>query len=296
MFVLKLLLVLGALALAALITWQGIKRQVRPLKFAWKRIPAALLVIVLVLVLISCFGAVPTGHRGIVLRWGAATGRVLAQGIYLVFPVAERVVLMSVQVKAHITKAEAASKDLQNVSTSVTLNFAVEPDKAATLFRDVGIEYERIIITPAIQEAVKAATAGFDAEKLIVERPLVKERITEQLRGRLEKHGIVVDAVSITDFSFSPEFTAAIEAKVTATQKALEAENNLKRVEFEAKQRIAQAQGEAEAIRIQAQAIQTQGGRSYVDLKWIDKWNGTLPTTVLGSSATPMIVMPGGGK
>jgi len=296
MFVLKLLLVLGALAIAALIVWQGIKRQVRPLKFAWKRIPIALLVIVLVFVFISCFGAVPTGHRGIVLRWSAATGRVLGQGIYVVFPIAERVVLMSVQVKAHVTKSAAASKDLQNVTTSVTLNFAVEPDKAATLFRDVGVDFERIIITPAIQEAVKAATAGFDAEKLIVERPLVKEKISEFLRGRLTQHGVIVDAVSITDFSFSPEFTAAIEAKVTATQKALEAENNLKRVEFEAKQRIAQAQGEAEAIRIQAQAIQTQGGRSYVDLKWIDKWNGTLPTTVLGSGATPMIVMPGGGK
>jgi regulator of protease activity HflC (stomatin/prohibitin superfamily) len=296
MFVLKLLFVLCGLGIAALVVWKGIIRINNGWKIKWRRIPVALLLIIAILVVISCFGAVPTGQRGIVLRWGAATGRVLAQGIYFVFPVAERVVVMSVQVKAHITKVEAASKDLQNVTTSVTLNFAVEPDKAATLFRDVGIDYERIIITPAIQEAVKAATAGFDAEKLIVERPLVKEKVTEQLRGRLLQHGIIVDAVSITDFSFSPEFTAAIEAKVTATQKALEAENNLKRVEFEAKQRIAQAQGEAEAIRTQAQAIQTQGGRSYVDLKWIDKWNGALPTTMFGGNATPMVVVPTGGK
>ena len=296
MFIIKLLLVLGALAVAAFIIWKGVFRINNTWKIKWRRIPAAFIIFIIILIFISCFGAVPTGNRGIVLRWGAATGRVLGQGIYLVFPIAERVILMSVQVKAHVTKAEAASKDLQNVATSVTLNFAVEPDKAATLFRDVGVDYERIIITPAIQEAVKAATAGFDAEKLIVERPLVKEKISEQLQGRLEKHGIVVDAVSITDFSFSPEFTAAIEAKVTATQKALEAENNLKRVEFEAKQRIAQAQGEAEAIRIQAQAIQVQGGRSYVDLKWIDKWNGALPTMMFGGSASPMIVVPSSGK
>lgn len=296
MLILKLLIVLVALGLGALMVWKGMVRVNNGWKINWRRLPGALALVVVILILISSFGAVPTGNRGIVLRWGAATGRVLGQGIYLIWPAVERVVLMSVQVKAHISRAEAASKDLQNVATSVTLNFAVEPDRAATLFRDVGVEFERIIINPAIQEAVKAATAGFDAERLIVDRPLVKDKMSEFLNRRLTKHGIIVDAVSITDFSFSTEFTAAIEAKVTATQKALEAENNLKRVEFEAKQRIAQAQGEAEAIRIQAQAVQVQGGKSYVDLKWIDKWNGALPTTMFGGNASPMLVLPTGNK
>jgi regulator of protease activity HflC (stomatin/prohibitin superfamily) len=300
MFAVKLILFLIAVGFAIRIIVRNSMivrdRETGAITFDFKRNPfvKVLVLIIGVLILNGAYGAVPTGHRGIVLRWSAATGRVLNQGIYFVWPIAERVDDMSVQVKAHLTKAAAASKDLQNVETSVTLNFAVLPDAAAILYRDVGVGYEQTIIVPAIQEAVKAATAGFDAERLIVDRPLVKEKISTLLTDRLKQHGIRVDAVSITDFQFSPEFTAAIEAKVTAVQNALRAENQLKQVEFEAKQRIAQAEGEAKAITIQAQAIQTQGGKSYIDLKWIEKWNGQLPNYLFGGSATPMFVMPAG--
>lgn len=90
--------------------------------------------------------------------------------------------------------------------------------------------------------------------------------------------------MNITNFQFSDTFNTAIEAKVTAEQNALAAKNKLDQVKFEADQRVAQAQGEAEAIKIQAQAIQAQGGAEYVKLQWISKWDGKLPSTSLGSS------------
>jgi regulator of protease activity HflC (stomatin/prohibitin superfamily) len=103
-------------------------------------------------------------------------------------------------------------------------------------------------------------------------------------------YGIVVDQVNITNFDFSQSFNAAIEAKVTAEQSALAAKNKLEQVKFEAEQRVTQAKGEAEAIKIQAAAIQAQGGQEYVSLKWVEKWNGALPTTQLGNSGfTPLI-------
>jgi len=296
------LIVLLTLVITAVWFWRGIKSGVRDesgnrlLRLPWARIPTGLVIGIVIAGLVSGLGTVPTGHRGIHLRWGAATGKVLNQGIYYVTPFIENVYKMSVQVKAHHTKAAAASKDLQNVSTEVTLNYAVQPDKASSLFRDVGAEYEKTIIEPAVLEAVKATTANYNAENLITERSLVKDKLQERLSARLATHGIVVDAVSITDFTFSPEFTQAIELKVTATQNALAAENNLKKVQFEAEQAIAKAKGEAEAIRIQVQAIQQQGGKDYVALKAIERWDGKLPSYMLGSSALPFISIPGGSK
>jgi regulator of protease activity HflC (stomatin/prohibitin superfamily) len=280
--------------------WRGLRvgrspdGAVRAGRLPFARVPIGLAVGITVAVLASGFGTVPTGHRGIHLRWGAASGKVLGQGIYYVVPLVEGVYKMSVQVKAHSTKAAAASKDLQNVSTEVTLNYNVQADKASSLFRDVGPDYETTIIQPAVLEAVKATTANFDAANLITERQVVKERLAEKLRERLSVHGILVDAVSITDFTFSPEFTQAIEAKVTAVQQAMKAENDLRRIRFEAEQQIAAAQGQAEAIRIQATAINAQGGRDYISLQAINKWNGVMPTYMLGSGTMPFIQIPTG--
>ena len=76
---------------------------------------------------------------------------------------------------------------------------------------------------------------------------------------------------------------------MTAEQNALAAKNKLAQVEYEAKQRITQATAEAEAIKIQASAIQSQGGKDYVALKWVEKWDGHQPQIVLGAGSTPLI-------
>lgn len=256
--------------------------------------PRAALVPVLVLILYvvflaPAFGTVPAGNRGVVLRFGAVTGRVLGEGIYIVVPFIETVEKMDVQVHAEKAKAAAASRDLQNVSTEVTLNYQLDAGKVATIYRDLRRDYIQRIIEPSIQEGVKSATAQFDAEELIVKRAAVKALISEYLDVRLKTHGIGVDAVSITDFQFSEEFARAVEAKVTASQQALKAENDLRRIKVEAEQRVTQAKAEAEAIRIQAESINAQGGAEYVRLKAIEKWNGILPQWV--SSGAPVPVM-----
>ena len=76
-----------------------------------------------------------------------------------------------------------------------------------------------------------------------------------------------------------------------ATQQKQKAEQDLQRIEVEAKSRVAQAEGEAKAISIQAQAIQSNGGANYVQLQWIEKWNGKLPETVVNGSTGMMLNM-----
>ena len=79
------------------------------------------------------------------------------------------------------------------------------------------------------------------------------------------------------------------ESKVIATQNKLKAEQDLERIKVEANSRIAQAKGEAEAISIQAQAIQSNGGANYVQLQWIEKWDGKLPDTVVGADSKTLM-------
>ncbi len=99
----------------------------------------------------------------------------------------------------------------------------------------------------------------------------------------------MLEQVNITNFQFSESFSAAIEAKVTAVQNAEAQKNKLEQVKYEAQQKIETAKAEAETIRISAQAINSQGGTDYVNLKAIEKWNGVLPTQFVPGSSMPFI-------
>ncbi len=192
-------------------------------------------------------GQVDAGHRGVVLNFGRVTDKTFSEGIYFKVPIVQTVVQMSVQTVAYETPAAAASKDLQDVRTEVTLNYSLNPNNVNSIYQRLRQDYESRIIRPGVQEAVKAATAKFDAEELITRRQEVKIAIEDLIRLRLEDNGLIVDTLNLTNFQFSPSFSASIEAKVTAVQKALEAENKLRQIEVEALQVEAAAVGQANA-------------------------------------------------
>ena len=269
------------------------------LHFSLKGIISGIILFFAVIILMSSIGAISAGHRGVVLTFGAVSDRVLGEGLYIVVPFIQSVEVMSVRVEAYEAEAASASRDMQEVSTKVTLNYWLDPIMVGKVYQTLGRDYENRIIKPAIQEAVKASTALYDAEKLITERARVKEKIELHLKERLAVHGLLVDAVSITDFSFSPDFTKAIEAKVTASQLALKAQRDLERIKMEAQQKIEQAKAEAEALRLQKEQV-TEAlialRRIEVQRLAIDKWDGHLPSVVAGDKLVPIMDVFGTGK
>lgn len=247
-----------------------------------------ILLILILLLWLWPIGTVGAGERGVLLNWSAVTGKVYGSGLYFRLPIMQHVVKMNVQIQKEQVKAEAASHDLQTVNADVALNYHLDVEKVASIYKNVGEDYKTKLIDPAMQESVKAVTANYTAEELITKREQVRADIKDALSIKLSSIGLLVDEFNVINFDFSPQFNAAIESKVTAEQNALAAKNKLDQVKYEAQQRIEQANGEAQAIKIQASAIQQQGGADYVRLQSIAKWDGKLPTYMLGSS-TPFI-------
>lgn len=258
-------------------------------KHLFKKVAAGVLALVLLIGFLAAFEMIGPGKRGVVIRTGAIQERILGEGFHILVPFVENVKTMDVTVQKYASTTSAASKDLQSVTAEIVLNYHLDPTRVNDIYQEFRNHELETFIDPSIEEAVKSATAQYNAEKLITERALVKDTITADLKSRVEAYGFVVDAVSITDFSFSDAFDNAIEAKVTAEQNALAEKNRLAQIEYEAQQRIVQAQAEAEAIRIQAEAITSQGGAEYVQLQWIEKWNGTLPATMLDGAANVLL-------
>jgi len=200
----------------------------------------------------------------------------LHPGWSFVKPFTVQVIELETRIQKEQVKAGAASKDLQAASTDVALNYRIAPESAPWIFENIGLDYKARIIDPAIQESVKAATATYTAEELIIKRESVRNSIESSLRERLGKYRIEVDTLSITNFDFSPEFQKAIEEKQTAAQLALKAENDLARIKVEAAQIVATAEAEAKAIEIRGKAL--RDNPALVQLEFAQKWNGIMPT------------------
>jgi regulator of protease activity HflC (stomatin/prohibitin superfamily) len=254
----------------------------------WITIIAIVVVLIIIFPVINPFVIVPAGERGVMLNWGAVSGTILEEGLHFRIPVYQQVIKIDVKTLKIETKTLAYSRDIQTVNASLALNYNVKSQSVNRLWQEVGKDFQSRLIDPAIQESVKAGVARFTAQELIEERPKVKDSIKEELLKRLSDYFNVVE-FSIVDFSFSDEYEKAVESKQVSQQQALKAKNDLDRVKLEAEQRVAQAEAEARAIQIQAQAITQQGGREYVNLKAVEKWDGKLPVQMIPNSTVPFI-------
>lgn len=247
-------------------------------------------VIIALLLILNPFTVIDPGEGAVVTRLGAIS-RTLTPGTHLKQPLFEHVIKYDVQVQKDETEATAASSDLQTVNAVIAVNYQIDSSSLADTYTRIGREdvIKPKVIDPAVQEVVKASTAKYKADELITKRAEVTDAIKVALAERLRPYNILVQNVSVVNFDFSDSFNQAIEKKVTAEQDALAAKNKLEQVKYESEQTIVAAQGVAEAQRIKAAALQSQGGRALVDLTIAEKWNGVLPTTMVPGSSIPFI-------
>lgn len=254
-----------------------------------------------IVLIFSSFGIVDSNEIGVKTRLGNVIGTV-GTGPYLKLPFVDTV--HKVDMKTRIIKneyyvnesgkvvsnnpLEAASKDLQDVKVSTVMNYKLSPEKAVDIVVKYGSEeaFEEGVLKPIIKQEVKSVTSQYTAEELVTKRVEYNDKVSSNLIAIASGKGAVIEQTNVTNITFTESFNQAIEAKVTAQQNALKAENDLSRIKFEAEQRIATAKAEAEAIRIQAQAINSQGGADYVELKRIEKWNGLGCTSYCGLEAS----------
>jgi len=244
------------------------------------------------------FARVPAGYRGVLLTWGKVEERVLPEGLSFIVPIAQSVELMNVQVQKAESTESTATNDLQEVTTTVAVNFRLRFSAVNEIYRELRQDYVSRVIKPNIEESLKATTAQYRAEELVKKRAEVKAAFDDILAERLQVYNIEVVTVSLTDFQFSPAFSAAIETKVTAEQEALTAKNKLEQIRYEAQQQIiqaeaaknatiARAEGDAEAQIIAANAtaraielITSRMTPEYAQYLWLTQWDGKLPAVV----------------
>ena len=189
----------------------------------FKIVISGVIIVFAVMLIIAAFPVVviKAGQRGVVFNnISGLENRILGEGVHFRIPFVETVTQLPVRVQKTEVRAEAASKDLQTVNTDIVVNWHMNAGKINKIFQEIGDD-EAVtdrILTPAVNEVVKAATAKKTASEVLAERPELKHDIDVTLSQRLVRYNIVLDDVSIVNVSFSPEFNRAIEDKQIAQQ------------------------------------------------------------------------------
>jgi len=247
------------------------------------------LAIIFVSIGISSFTIISAGHTGVQITLGEVNRLPLIEGVHFVNPISQ---VKNVDVrlqKAELKAANAGTKDLQVVHTDIVVNFRLDPLKVPHIYKEYGLNVDEKVLGPGINEAFKSVTGHYTSEELVTKRDLVSAEILQHLITKMAPFNITVSNISLVNFGFSQAYQQAIEDKVISAQKTAKAEQDLARIKVEAASRIAQADGEAKAIAIQAAAIQSNGGENYVKLQWIEKWDGKLPSTMLGGDTKTLM-------
>ncbi len=266
------------------------------------------------------FEQVNAGHRGIKLVWGKVVSDSLPEGLYFYNPISSNIVTMDTRLQKRTTRLETYTKDIQQTTMDITVNFYVDPNNAHVLFQRVGKEYVSTLIAPALLSSVKDVVGKVEADKFINNRELVTEEIKQKLSTALDGSHVIIQSISIEDIAFSGAFEAAIEAKQIATQEAIKSQNETVRIEEEGKQQVIKARAEsdsqkaqsdaaayaieveskakAEAIRqmglAEAEAIREKSkalsqNAKLVELTKAEKWNGQLPQNMYSSGPVPFM-------
>lgn len=260
-------------------------------KISKKAILIAVAVIAVLVVLASSFTVVSAGHTGVVVTLGKVNDRVLQEGLHLKVPFVQTVVRIDNRIVKLEVDTEAFSKDLQTVSTTLAINYRVDTAKSYSIYKNIGANYESVLVTPAVNEVLKAITAQYTAEESVTNRTLISEGLVKGLNEKLNGIGLYITDVNILNFEFSDAFINAIEEKQVAQQQLLKAET-------EKQTAITNAEAQAETIRIKAEAeakandvIRQSLTPEVIEYNKVEEWNGELPQ-VTGNSGT-MISLDG---
>lgn len=265
-------------------------------------IPAVIGLVLILSAILGGFYTVQPWQVSFEKTFGKVDATLNGEGLYFKLPFVTDAVKMNTRNVVVTAVAWAASKDVQVVTTEVSLNYSLQASSAVELYTTVWSEdaIREKIVWRALKDSIKASTAKFNATEAITKRDEVAKMIQEGLAAKLDPRGITINQIDILDINFSDSFNKAIEAKVTAEQNALKAKEDVEKVKYEAESKIAKAEGEAkaveiaaiaeaQAIKIKANAIQAQGGADYIELKRIEKWKGDVPTTVLSDGTSTFL-------
>jgi regulator of protease activity HflC (stomatin/prohibitin superfamily) len=191
---------------------------------------------------------VPAGNVGVVTNFGQVQTGTLVPGLHFVMPIVQRVVNVDTRVQPHqFQEIDAASRELQTVKLTGTMNYHIDGQYASDLYQRVGTDFAGKIIDPAFNDFIKTVVPSYSVNDILAKRDEIRSLAKDQLAANLAQYHIIVDDIYIANIAFSDGFQQAIEDKQVAQQRVQTEQQILAQKQIQAQQAVAAAQGEADS-------------------------------------------------
>lgn len=203
---------------------------------------------ILVIGISGPFVEVPAGNVGVVTNFGQVQAGTLEPGLHVIAPIVQRVVNVDTRVQPHqFQEIDAASRELQTVKLTGTMNYHIDGQYASDLYQRVGTDFAAKIIDPAFNDFIKTVVPDYSVNDILAKRDEIRSLAKTQLAANLAQYHIVVDDIYIANIAFSDAFQKAIEDKQVAQQQVQTEQQILAQKTIQAQQAVAAAKGQADA-------------------------------------------------
>ena len=234
----------------------------------------------------QCFTVIPAGSVGVIDFFGTVTAGTLKNGINAVNPLA-RVIKLSVQTQEMKEVMDVPSKEGLTVQLEVSILYHLNPDKAADVYKSVGVDYERVILEPQFRSVTRGVTASYEAKALYTsEREALSLQILKEIETATEARGVTVESAPLRRVGLPPGLTQSIEAKLQAEQESQRMQFVLMKEKQEADRKRIEAQGISDFQKIVVQGISDQ----------LLRWKGIEATEKIAMSQNAKVIIVGAGK
>lgn len=255
---------------------------------------------------------VDEGERAVVLRNGAVID-VKSPGLHARIPILDDIVPMSVRThKTLYSPVMAYSKDIQAATTTWSVNFHVDPTRVRDVYSSLGRSVDEAVNTvlaPKFPDRAKAVFGQYTAVNVVTQRNALVVAVLDSIQEAVGPNGIVIESVQLENVDFSDEYERSIEERMKAEVEVAKLSQNWEREKVQADivRTKAQAEadatlmragaqassirlrGEAEASAIKARSEALRDNPDLVALTAAEKWNGTLPQTMIPGGALPFV-------
>lgn len=251
--------------------------------------------LVLCATLVGCgMEQVDEGYRGIYTFNGAMRGEPLEPGLHFYNPFLADVLEISVMEDKWESKTEAFTADTQTVFVDFTVTYYPDPKRIGQLWAKFGREWPNKTVGQVVLGAMKDSIGKYKAGDLVGKREEAAKAAQANIQEALQERGINISRLDFTNLNFKDEYEKAIQDKLTAIENANAEKNKTVQIEEQARQTVATAKAQAEAMRIQTEALSR--GKELVQYEAVKKWDGQLPQIILGNGSMPILDLKNLGK